>query len=56
MPGVESAAMVEQMDHPEVKYLASNELGLNLQADDYQGFDVVITLGAGNVFSLKMND
>ena len=56
VPGVESAAMVEQMDHPEVKYLASNELGLNLQADDYQGFDVIITLGAGNVFSLKMND
>ena len=54
IPGVNAKDLVSQMSHPDAHYLNSDSSGLNLPAALYRGFDVLITLGAGNIFKLEL--
>jgi UDP-N-acetylmuramate--alanine ligase len=52
--GVNAEKLTNEIKHQDKHYLASNEKGMKLTSDLYSDMDVVITLGAGNVWQLEL--
>lgn len=51
--GVNSEKLVSEINHSDKVYLNSDDKGLKLDSEILKDIDVVITLGAGNIWSLE---